>query len=164
MTKTLISIFIFLFSISAQAEKPVIARNDLTFATGTGIEDIQFLFGGDEEQITGIVDKEAIRKQIHTHMLGVYRCYAAHLRDSKKTGKIVVDIELKAAKSALNASSRKPKEVRVLSSNFDSKDFSNCVAEHWSKIPMPTSTEGTTSEVIMPILARLRATDSLHPN
>jgi len=157
------SLLFFVISLPAFASKPVIAQHDLTFATGTGIEDIQFLFGGDEEQISGIIDKEAVRKQIQSNMLGVYRCYAANFPGSKKVGKITVKMELKGAKNPTTTAQRSPREVRVIASDFDSKDFSNCVAEHWSKILMPLSTEGTVSEVVMPILARLRATESVGP-
>jgi hypothetical protein len=159
--KILVFALLFLMSSSVFASKPTIARRDLTYAAGTGIEDIQFLMGGDEEQISGIVDKEEIRRLIHTNMLGVYRCYASNLKDSKKTGKITIEIELKTAKNQASTKNQKPKEVRIRSSDFDSKDFSNCVAEYFSKIYLPTSTEGTTTEVVMPILARLRATDTL---
>lgn len=159
----LFSLLAFLISLPAFASKPVIALHDLTFATGTGIEDIQFLFGGDEEQISGIIDKDAVRKQIQGNMLGVYRCYAANFPDAKKVGKITVKMELKGAKDPTSTVQRSPREVRVIASDFDSKEFGNCVAEHWSRIPMPLATEGTVSEVVMPILARLRATESVSP-
>ena len=48
----MVFVLLFFISTTAFASKPTIARHDMTYASGTGIEDIQFLMGGDEEQIS----------------------------------------------------------------------------------------------------------------
>lgn len=145
-----------LVGVPAFASKPVVARHDLTFATGTGIEDIQMLFGGENEQISGIIDKKEVRRTFLNNMLGVYRCYSEYYHDAKLEGELNVHFTLKPGKSRT-----KPTNIKVSSAVLSSKDFTDCVEKYWSKIRMPAPTEDTISEVTMPILARLRATDSL---
>lgn len=144
------------FSSSASASKPVVALHDLTFATGTGIEDIQILFGGEEEEISGVIDKTELRRTFLNNMLGVYRCYSAYYHDNKLEGKLTVHFTLKPGKTQT-----KPTNVKVSSADLSSKDFTECVEKYFSKLAMPAPTEDTVSEVTMPILARIRATDSV---
>lgn len=143
-------------SFSAFGSKPVVARHDLTYATGTGIEDIQILLGGDDEEISGVIDKTELRRTFLNNMLGVYRCYSTHYHDDKIEGKLDVHFTLKPGKALT-----KPVNVKVSSADLSSKEFTDCIEKYFSKLSLPAPTEDTVSEVTLPILARVRATDSL---
>jgi|GEM_PF-5688221 len=154
--KIFVAAVLLLCSWAASASKPVVALHDLTYATGTGIEDIQILFGGEDEEISGVIDKTQLRRTFLNNMLGVYRCYSAHYHDDKVEGKLNVHFTLQPGKAEA-----RPTNVKVSSAVLSSKEFTDCVEKYFSKLSMPAPTEDTVSEVTMPILARVRASDSL---
>lgn len=145
-------ILILLLAPFAHASKPVIGINDLAYSKGTGVEKVQFLIGGPEEEMTGAVDQEAVRRVFRTSMLGTYRCFSQHYgADSEKTGRMII-------RMTLTPGVRRPK-VDVQTTDFDSKEFLSCVQEHWRKTQMVEPADGKTAVVIMPILARLRSVE-----
>lgn len=154
MKKSLL-LLIGVFSFVVFASKPRSGINDLADSRGTGVENVQFFFGGTGESIKGDVDAKAVMESFRSNVLGQYRCFSAtYGGHSKATGLLLVHMRLPAG-----ASEATPQEVQVDSKGLDSPQFIDCVKSYWSKVKMAAPTSGDAAVVNMPIRAYLRQLD-----
>lgn len=142
----------FVFSYVVFASKPRSGINDLADSRGTGVEHVQFVFGGHGQFIQGVDAKDAIQI-FRSHVLGQYRCYSANFGgQSRAIGTIYVRATIPAA----DGGEAIPSQVEVDSKEFEAPDFLDCLKAYWSKVKMPAPTISGAATIVMPIHAQLR--------
>lgn len=145
------------FSFVVFASKPRSGINDLADSRGTGVDNVQFFFGGTGESVRGAIDDKIVMQAFRSNIIGQYRCFAAaYGGNSKATGVAFVRMTMPAG-----ATEAAPQQVVVDSKDLDSAQFLDCMKSYWSKVKMPAPATGEPATVVMPIRAQLR---QLTPN
>lgn len=140
------------FSFVVFASKPRSGINDLADSRGTGVQNVQFWFGGSGESLEGALDEKAILQTFRSNVIGQYRCFSTtYGGQSKAVGTLYVRINLPPAAGRVAGS-----DIRVDSTELNSPEFLDCLKTYWSKVKLPPATDGGAGSLVMPIHARLR--------
>lgn len=120
------------------------------FGSGTGFGDkgkVQIDAGGSEEEFTGSIDKEAVRRVVKSALAQFKACYEREYRmNSKLEGKVVVQWEIHEQGVAKNA-----KIVRV-KSTINNASVEECVKNRMMALKFPEPPPGTAAEVTYPFI------------
>lgn len=150
------------FSLITYASTTFISGTDDLYARQTGIKNIQFVMGGDKEEITGEVDKDAIRRSFMANIKHHYQCYSRFYGgDSEKTGFSILRFDLDTSVPTYDpkAGNVAPSNLTIESIGLDDPRFINCIKNEWSKVKMMAPpNKGMVATVAMPIEGRRRPT------
>ena len=117
---------------------------------GTGFGDkgkVQIAAGGGEEEFTGSIDKEAVRRVVKSALAQFKACYEREYRmNSKLEGKVVIQWEIHEQGVAKNA-----KVVRA-KSTINNSAVEECVKNRMMALKFPEPPPGTAAEVTYPFI------------
>jgi pSer/pThr/pTyr-binding forkhead associated (FHA) protein len=117
---------------------------------GTGFGDkgkVQIAAGGGEEEFTGSIDKEAVRRVVKSALAQFKACYEREYRmNSKLEGKVVIQWEIHEQGVAKNA-----KVVRS-KSTINNSAVEGCVKNRMMALKFPEPPPGTAAEVTYPFI------------
>lgn len=117
---------------------------------GTGFGDkgkVQIAAGGGEEEFTGSIDKEAVRRVVKSALAQFKACYEREYRmNSKLEGKVVIQWEIHEQGVAKNA-----KVVRS-KSTINNSAVEDCVKNRMMALKFPEPPPGTAAEVTYPFI------------
>jgi outer membrane biosynthesis protein TonB len=117
---------------------------------GTGFGDkgkVQIAAGGGEEEFTGSIDKEAVRRVVKSALAQFKACYEREYRmNSKLEGKVVIQWEIHEQGVAKNA-----KVVRS-KSTINNSAVEECVKNRMMALKFPEPPPGTAAEVTYPFI------------
>lgn len=142
----------FVFSFLVFASKPRSGINDLADSRGTGVENVQFTFGGAGALMKGAIDSKAVIKSFRSNIIGQYRCFSAtYGGSSRATGTLYVRVTVPPG-----ASEVAPQQIQVESKDLDAPEFIDCVKTYWSRVKFAAPVDGSPAVIVMPIRAQLR--------
>lgn len=117
---------------------------------GTGFGDkgkVQIAAGGSEEEFTGSIDKEAVRRVVKSALAQFKACYEREYRmNSKLEGKVVIQWEIHEQGVAKNAVVVRNK------STINNKAVEDCVRSRMMALKFPEPPPGTAAEVTYPFI------------
>ena len=108
---------------------------------------VQIAAGGNEEEFTGSIDKEAVRRVVKSALNQFKACYEKEYRmNSRLEGKLVIQWEIHERGEAKNA-----KVVRA-KSTINNTAVENCVRDRMLLLKFPEPPPGTAAEVTYPFI------------
>lgn len=120
------------------------------FGTGDGFgskDQVAIVAGGAEEEFTGSIDREAVRRAVRSAMSAFKACYEReYKKDTKLEGKVVVAWEIHEKGIGKNSVVVKDK------STIGNSAVENCVRERVLTIRYPEPPAGTFAEVTYPFV------------
>lgn len=116
--------------------------------TGFGSKDqVSIQPGGAEEEFTGSIDREAVRRVVRSALTSFKACYEReYKKDSKLEGKVVIVWEIHEKGVAMNARVDKAK------STISNSSVEECVRTRLLALRFPEPPAGSTAEVMYPFL------------
>jgi len=108
---------------------------------------VQIEAGGNEENFTGTIDKEAVRRVVKSALAQFKACYEKEYRmNSKLEGKVVVQWEIHEQGVAKNA------QIIKVKSTINNSAVEECVKNRMMALKFPEPPPGTAAEVTYPFI------------
>lgn len=108
---------------------------------------VQIEAGGNEENFTGTIDKEAVRRVVKSALAQFKACYEREYRmNSKLEGKVVVQWEIHEQGVAKNA------QIVRVKSTINNSAVEDCVKNRMMALKFPEPPPGTAAEVTYPFI------------
>ena len=108
---------------------------------------VQIEAGGNEENFTGTIDKEAVRRVVKSALAQFKACYEREYRmNSKLEGKVVVQWEIHEQGVAKNA------QIVRVKSTINNSNVEECVKNRMMALKFPEPPPGTAAEVTYPFI------------
>jgi outer membrane biosynthesis protein TonB len=108
---------------------------------------VQIEAGGNEENFTGTIDKEAVRRVVKSALAQFKACYEREYRmNSKLEGKVVVQWEIHEQGVAKNA------QIIKVKSTINNSAVEECVKNRMMALKFPEPPPGTAAEVTYPFI------------
>jgi TonB family protein len=108
---------------------------------------VQIEAGGNEENFTGTIDKEAVRRVVKSALAQFKACYEKEYRmNSKLEGKVVVQWEIHEQGIAKNA------QIVKVKSTINNSAVEECVKNRMMALKFPEPPPGTAAEVTYPFI------------
>jgi pSer/pThr/pTyr-binding forkhead associated (FHA) protein len=108
---------------------------------------VQIEAGGNEENFTGTIDKEAVRRVVKSALAQFKACYEKEYRmNSKLEGKVVVQWEIHEQGVAKNA------QIVRVKSTINNSAVEECVKNRMMALKFPEPPPGTAAEVTYPFI------------
>jgi len=108
---------------------------------------VQIEAGGNEENFTGTIDKEAVRRVVKSALAQFKACYEREYRmNSKLEGKVVVQWEIHEQGVAKNA------QIVRVKSTINNSAVEECVKNRMMALKFPEPPPGTAAEVTYPFI------------
>lgn len=117
-------------------------------ASGFGAKDqVDIKAGGAEEDFSGSIDKEAVRRVIRSAITSFKACYEReYKRDSKLEGKVAITWEIHEKGVAMNA------RVNKALSTINNSSVEECVRSRLLTLRFPEPPNGSVAEVTFPFM------------